>query len=174
MSYRIELPAPEDAASVGRLVLRAWLETCPHADAGIDDTWIRRQKGAVVTPEGIAQWRAFIEEAADRPDRAFCRVVRNASETVGVLCGRRDEAITLGPMYLLSEAQGQSVGGRLMAEFLAWAGDAPVLLWVTEYNSRAVRFYERHGFTLTHDRTLWRGRLPNVRMVRGRSGRVTG
>ncbi|MBD2827538.1 hypothetical protein ID875_02385 [Streptomyces globisporus] len=53
-----------------------------------------------------------------------------------------------------------------MDEFLAWAGGAPVRLWVTEYNAGAVRFYERHGFRATGERELWRGRLPNVRMVR--------
>ncbi|MEU6503745.1 hypothetical protein ABZ895_29825 [Streptomyces californicus] len=38
--------------------------------------------------------------------------------------------------------------------------------WVTEYDAGAVRFYERHGFRATGERELWRGRLPNVRMVR--------
>jgi GNAT superfamily N-acetyltransferase len=34
-------------------------------------------------------------------------------------------------MYLLNEAQGQGIGGRLMGEFLAWAQDTPMRLWVT-------------------------------------------
>ena len=69
-------------------------------------------------------------------------------------------------MYLLDEAQGQGIGSRMMGEFLAWAGDAPMSLWVTDYNERAVRFYERFGFKATDERELWRGRLPNVRMTR--------
>lgn len=39
-------------------------------------------------------------------------------------------------------------------------------LWVTEYNERAVHFYERYGFKATGEREIWRGRLPNVRMIR--------
>ncbi|MEW2188658.1 GNAT family N-acetyltransferase [Streptomyces microflavus] len=84
----------------------------------------------------------------------------------GVLCGRRDESVTLGPMYLLDEVQGHGIGGQLMGEFSLWADGAPIHLWVTEYNGRAIRFYGRYGFRLTGERELWRDRLPNVRMAR--------
>lgn len=53
-----------------------------------------------------------------------------------------------------------------MGEFFAWAEDAPMRLWVTDYNERAIRFYERYGFKTTGERELWRGKLPNVRMTR--------
>ncbi|MFF2045409.1 GNAT family N-acetyltransferase [Kitasatospora sp. NPDC058170] len=148
--------------------LRAWIQTYPNDAAGIDEAWIREHRGPTVTAEGIGRWRVFIEEAGWQLEQLYCRVVRCDTRIVGVLCGRRDETVTLGPMYLLDEAQGQGVGQRLMEGFLAWAQDAPVRLWVTEYNERAIRFYEHHGFRLTEDRELWRGRLPNVRMVRDR------
>ncbi|MFZ3470357.1 GNAT family N-acetyltransferase [Streptomyces sp. 4.24] len=166
MDHQIELPQPDDAAPVGRMQLRAWLQTYPNEVAGIDEAWIREHRGSAATVEGIAQWREFIEKAVRQPDLFFCRVVRSGAEVVGVLCGRRDEVVTLGPMYLLNEAQGQGVGGRLMDEFLAWAEDAPMYLWVTGYNARAIRFYERYGFRTTGERDLWRDKLPNVRMVR--------
>ncbi|MER0477897.1 GNAT family N-acetyltransferase [Streptomyces sp. Edi2] len=100
--------------------------------------------------------------------RTCCSAVsaRSGTGIVGFLCGRRDEVSTLGPMYLLDEVQGQGVGSRMMTAFLAWAGGAPMRLWVTEYNERAVRFYERYGFRTTGERELWRGKLPNVRMTR--------
>lgn len=98
---------------------------------------IHEHRGSAVTAEGIAQWRELIAEAVRQPDLLFCRVVRSGAEIVGFLCGRRDEVVTLGRMYLLNEAQGQGAGGRLMGEFLAWARDAPMRLWVTDYNERA-------------------------------------
>lgn len=52
-------------------------------------------------------------------------------------------------MYLLNHVQGQGLGARMMTEFLTWAGDAPICLWVTDYNDSAVRFYQRHGFKIT-------------------------
>lgn len=166
MVHRIEVPTPDDAASVGRMQLTAWLQTYLNEDAGIDETWIREQRGSGVTTEGITQWRKFIDEVARRPERHFCRVVRSGAVITGVLCGRRDESVTLGPMYLLDEVQGQGIGGQLMGEFLLWADGAPIHLWVTEYNGRAIRFYGRYGFRLTGERELWRDRLPNVRMAR--------
>ncbi|MEU9245765.1 GNAT family N-acetyltransferase [Streptomyces sp. NPDC048385] len=165
-AHQIEVPCPDDAAPVGRMQLRAWLQTYPNEGAGIDEAWIREHRGVSVTAEGIAQWREFIENATRQPDVLFCRVVRSRAEIVGILCGRRDEVVTLGPMYLLNEAQGQGIGGRLMGEFLGWAQDAPMRLWVTDYNERAIRFYERFGFRTTDERELWRDKLPNVRMVR--------
>ncbi|MGV9267898.1 GNAT family N-acetyltransferase [Kitasatospora sp. NPDC003701] len=166
MTLRIDVPHPDDAAPVGRTQLTAWLQTYPDEAAGIDEAWIREHRGSTATAEGVARWREFIEDALRQPDLLFCRVVRSGPEIVGFLCGRRDEAVTLGPMYLLAQAQGQGVGGRLMGDFLSWAQDAPVRLWVTEYNAGAIRFYERYGFRTTGERELWRGRLPNVRMAR--------
>ncbi|MEV8626196.1 GNAT family N-acetyltransferase [Streptomyces sp. NPDC051079] len=166
MVHQIEVPDPGDAESVGRMLLTAWLQTYPNEDAGVDETWILEQRGSAVSAEGIGQWQQFIEEVIRHPELLFCRVVRSGAQIVGVLCGRRDTVVGLGPMYLLDEAQGQGTGRRLMDEFLAWADDVPMRLWVTEYNERAVRFYERYGFELTGERELWRGRLPNVRMAR--------
>nr|WSW64877.1 GNAT family N-acetyltransferase [Streptomyces sp. NBC_00995] len=166
MTYVIETPAPEDATVLGPLQLQVWLQTYPNAEAGVDEAWIREHRGSSATARGVAGWREFIEAAGRRPHLQFCRVVRSGTEIVGFLCGRRDKVVTLGPMYLLERARGHGAGGRLMKDFLAWAEGAPVLLWVTEYNDRAVRFYERYGFEATGERELWRGRLPNVRMAR--------
>lgn len=166
MTYVIDAPSADDGAALGPLQLRIWLQTYPNAAAGIDETWIREHRGTSATAEGIAQWREFIEAAEQRPDLLFCRVARSGTEIIGFLCGRRDDAVSLGPMYLVNEAQGQGIGGRLMTEFLAWAGNSPMRLWVTEYNERAVHFYERYGFRTTGEREIWRGRLPNVRMTR--------
>ncbi|MFJ7196815.1 MULTISPECIES: GNAT family N-acetyltransferase [unclassified Streptomyces] len=171
MTHVIEAPRAEDAESLGPVQLRAWLQTYPNEEAGIDEKWIREHRGSSAAAEGIAQWRDFIAAVEERPDLLFCRVVRSGAEIVGFLCGRRDDVVTLGPMYLLNEAQGEGVGGRMMSEFLAWAGSAPMRLWVTEYNERAVRFYERYGFRATGEREIWRGRLPNVRMIRNSTPR---
>ncbi|MFJ2899469.1 GNAT family N-acetyltransferase [Streptomyces sp. NPDC087218] len=176
MSYTIEAPRADDAAVLGPLLLRCWLQTYPDEAAGIDEAWIREHRGDFATAEGADRWREFIGATERRPDLLFCRVVRSGTEVVGVLCGRRDESVGLGPMYVLDEARGQGVGDRMMVEFFAWAGNSPIRLWVTEYNERAVRFYQRHGFRTTGERELWRGKLPNVRMIRdappdGKAGR---
>ncbi|MGW7595040.1 hypothetical protein, partial [Streptomyces rubiginosohelvolus] len=106
MTYAIESARPDDSASVGPLLLRAWLQTYPNSELGIDEDWIREHRGSSATTDGVAQWRDFIEAANRQPDLLFCRVVRSESEIVGVLCGRRGEVVTLGPMYVLNHVQG--------------------------------------------------------------------
>ncbi|WP_331773083.1 GNAT family N-acetyltransferase (plasmid) [Embleya sp. NBC_00888] len=163
MTHRIEAPHPTDADAVGRM--GAWLQTYPNDAAGIDETWIREQRRSAVTTQGTTRRLEFIAQTGRRPNLLFCRVVLAEAEIVGLLCARREETVTLGPMYLLNETQSQGIGHGLMGEYLPWAEDAPIHLWVTDYTKRAIRFYEHHGFKLTGERELWRGRLPNVRMV---------
>ncbi|MFD9813761.1 GNAT family N-acetyltransferase [Streptomyces sp. NPDC059080] len=164
----------------------AWLETYPGAAPGIDERWIREQRGDLLTEEGAAGWRTFLDKASHHPHLAFCHVARApAGALTAVLCGLREDAaapeaaanpapsgpssesVTLGPMYVLRRAQGLGIGGRLRDAFLAWAGDAPMRLWVTSSHDRAIRFYRRHGFAPTGEHHLWRDRLPNIRMARG-------
>ncbi|MFI6416665.1 GNAT family N-acetyltransferase [Streptomyces sp. NPDC050842] len=166
MAYVITAAHPDDAAILGPLHLRNWLENYLNPDAGVDEAWIREHRGSSSTAEGITQWREFIEVANQDPAPHFCRVVRSETEIVGYLCGQGEDSVTLGPMYLLGHAQGHGIGGRLMAEFLTWAGPARIRLGVADYNEGAIRFYLRHGFEITGERYLWRGRMPTLPMTR--------
>jgi GNAT superfamily N-acetyltransferase len=168
MDHVLITPGVADAAALGRLLLAAWLETYPDPRTGIDEEWILAEQGHQVTECGAERWRTFLEGAERAPAEYFCRAVRSGpdGDLTGVLCGLRGEQVALGPMYLLGPAQGKGLGRALMAEFLAWAEPDPIALWVTEHNHSAVRFYARHGFEDTGERQLWKGRLPNLRMVR--------
>lgn len=169
MTYVITDAHPDDAATLGPLHLRNWLLNYLDADAGIDESWIREHRGSSATEEGITEWREFIEVANRPPAPHFCRVVRSETEIVGYLCGHQEDAsdsITLGPMYLLDHAQGHGLGGEMMTEFLTWAGPARIRLGVVDCNERAIRFYRRHGFEVTGERYLWRGKLPTLPMTR--------
>jgi GNAT superfamily N-acetyltransferase len=168
MAYAITAAHPDDAATLGPLHLRNWLENYLDADAGVDETWIREHRGSSATAEGITQWREFIEVANRQPAPHFCRVVRSETEIVGYLRGHHEESgsVTLGPMYLLDHVQGHGLGGRMMAEFLSWAGPARIHLGVADRNERAIRFYRRHGFEVAGEGYLWRGRLRTLPMTR--------
>ena len=56
---------------------------------------------------------------------------------------------TLVNLYLLPEAQGQGLGGRLLEA--AMPREVPGYLWLILGNDRAQRFYERRGFRLIED-----------------------
>ncbi|MEU4038490.1 GNAT family N-acetyltransferase [Streptomyces collinus] len=168
MTSVITAAQPDDAATLGPLHLRNWLRNYTDPDAGIDECWILEHRGSSATAEGVAQWRAFIEAANQHPTPRFCRVVGSGTELVGYLCGHWEESgtSTLGPMYLLDEAQGHGLGGRMMTEFLTWAGPAHIRLGVVDCNERAIRCYRRHGFEIAGERYLWRGKLPTLPMTR--------
>ena len=70
----------------------------------------------------------------------------------------------LGAMYVREVARGSGLADRLMETLLAHAAGEveQIKLTVNAENTRAVRFYERHGF-----RTI--GRIPNSIRVDGRS-----
>lgn len=70
----------------------------------------------------------------------------------------------LGAMYLRQSARGSGLADRLIEALLAHAAQEveQIKLTVNADNTRAVKFYERHGF-----RTI--GRIPNSIRVDGRS-----
>jgi hypothetical protein len=70
MAHVIYTPRPEEALALAQVHLQAWLQTYPNQEAGIDEAWIEDNLGSVVTPEGIAQWEAVIEEAERCPTRS--------------------------------------------------------------------------------------------------------
>lgn len=166
MRHSIRTPSVADAEAVSRTHLRAWLETYPRPGSGIDKDWIAQHLGHLGTAEGTAGWRREILATEREPHRVFCRIMRSDTDVAGFLYGHREDVVTLGPMYLLREAQGSGVAHRLMDEFLAWADGTAMRLWVSTFNERAIRFYTRYGFVATGERELWRGRLWNLRMAR--------
>lgn len=61
----------------------------------------------------------------------------------------------LDHLYLIQDKQGQHIGGTLMQEWLAAADQEGVLVRVGALrNSPANRFYQKHGFVLTHETSL--------------------
>ena len=57
-------------------------------------------------------------------------------------------------IYLLPEYIGRGVGSALMERCISELkaqGYSSILLWVLEENTRARRFYEKHGFKLTEE-----------------------
>lgn len=82
-------------------------------------------------------------------------VAKAGEKVVGFVCygAYRDDTLNdageIYAIYVLRAYQGQKVGYRLMQAAMAQlAGYKKVALWVLRGNERALRFYERYGFTL--------------------------
>ncbi|MFE9816816.1 hypothetical protein [Streptomyces sp. NBC_00236] len=92
MTPVIEVPVPDDAAALGPLQLRVWLQTYPNAEAGVDEAWIREHRGFSATAEGIAR-RRRAASSVDSPPLHRTDATRRAdgghSACVSAVAGRR-------------------------------------------------------------------------------------
>jgi len=83
---------------------------------------------------------------------AFDQIIQLAGRDIGLLgVDRRSDFWFIDKLYLLPDCQSQGVGGYLLRRLIEDARSARVrlVLTVLEVNP-ARRFYERHGFVLTH------------------------
>lgn len=85
-------------------------------------------------------------------DPSFDRIIQLGDTDIGLIgvC-RHSDYWFLDKLYLLPSYQGRGLGGSLLRRLMQEAGAAqvPLRLTVLEVNP-ARRFYERHGFVLTH------------------------
>jgi GNAT superfamily N-acetyltransferase len=162
------MPVDADARAVGEVHLRAWLETYPCTELGIDEAWIEQNVSFVDTPEGTAFRAALFAEQRLAPEQLLYRVVVEGGAIVGFLHAHveSDDTVTLDAIYLLDRVKGSGVADELMALLFEWAGRRCMHLDVASYNARAIRFYQRHGFALISGERLWLDRVPIQAMRR--------
>lgn len=85
-------------------------------------------------------------------DLAFDKIIHLAGRDIGIIgVDRRPDCWFLDKLYLLPAYQNQGLGSYLLQSLIKEAKSAQVVLRlsVLEVNP-ARRFYERHGFVLTH------------------------
>ena len=65
----------------------------------------------------------------------------------GFLCWQKTEqGAEIAAIHSLPESWGTGLGHAMLTEALKQIGDQPVYLWAFKENTRARRFYEKHGF----------------------------
>ncbi len=166
--FNIELPQPGDEIALAPMHVQAWKESYVSeasgmTDADVDEMMVGRLKNTDYR-------RNTIIESLEKPDQVLYRVVKNAEgKIVGFLHGSKDSDFNrFDAIYLLNEAKGTGVGGKLMQEFLAWADKSkPSHLEVFSFNTHAIEYYERYGFVKTNKpEQLYKNRFPFIEMVR--------
>lgn len=131
---RVREATVEDLDAVIHVGVTTWRATYPPIT------------GEAYVEEGIARWWApeavlpGIENRRVLVAEADGRVVGMAAYTPF------EDHLMLWKLYVLPEAQGSGVGGALLSEVIARAGDLPVRLTHLVGNDRAHAVYERLGF----------------------------
>ena len=118
-----------------RDVRLASLADAPHAFGAKLADWVEA---------GEDRWRARL---ADVP---FTVVARSEGQGVGVVSGvSTGEHVELISMWVAPAHRGTGLAGRLVAEVVAWAAaqEQDTYLMVRDDNVRAIRAYERAGFS---------------------------
>lgn len=183
----VDVPRDTDVSAIGRMQLLSWHQTYPSAEHGIDEQWIDEQMTSRTSPAADGFRRGLLAAQRANPDGTLYRVARDGTEVVGFVLASRSASIssnagaagrgggsdepgiddaTLEALYVLSDHQGTGLADRLMAAVLQWLGGQAMQLEVASYNARAIRFYQRHGFHLTGETAIFRGRIPIVAMRR--------
>lgn len=166
-TFMIELPEVGDEIALAKMHIQAWKDAYVVPESGLTEESIDAQLAHLL--EDTTYRKNTIIESLENPDRVLYRVVKNsAGEIVGFMHGSMHEDFTeLDAIYLLNEAKGTGVGGKLMEEFLKWAdADKPCRLEVFSFNDSSIGFYIRYGFEKTDkELPLFRG-LPVTEMIR--------
>jgi ribosomal protein S18 acetylase RimI-like enzyme len=165
--FKIELPEVGEELEIAKAHIQAWKDAYIVPESGLTEESIDAQLAHLITDTTYR--KNTIIESLENPDSVLCRVIKNGGdEIVGFMHGSKHEDFTeLDAIYLLNEAKGTGVGGKLMEEFLKWAdADKPCRLEVFSFNDSAIGFYVRYGFEKTHkEMPFFRG-MPVTEMIR--------
>ncbi len=167
-AFTIELPKEGDEREIGPMHVQSWKESYLNPELGLTEESIDDMVGYLATD--LEYRKNTIIEALAHPDKVLYRVVKNNNnKIVGFLhCIKNEEFNEFGGIYLLDEAKGSGIGGRLMDEFLAWADkDKPSQLDVFSFNDRAIGYYAKYGFVKTDKPVqFYQDKLPYIEMIR--------
>lgn len=160
-SRRLRRAVPGDAAGCAYVHHTSWVEAYSEllpASHWATDTLERRTK----------RWEQWLKEGlevtvAELGGRIVGIAATGQAQPVGDYEPVRE--LDLWMLYVLAAHHGSGVGQSLL-DTLVPAGE-PAQLWVAKNNPRALRFYERNGFT--PDGAQYAGEelpLPAIRMIR--------
>jgi len=144
MDWEITRASADDATAIAYILVKSWQVAYRGImpDELLDNISVKQRE------EG---WRLHLKSAGE------AYLVRSSSAAIGVIeISDFRDAIPefsgwgeIPVIYLLPEYYGLGLGGRLMQfalVLLAERGRENVGIWVLEKNTRAIGFYQKHGF----------------------------
>ena len=172
MAYEIRKATPDDIVKLRTLHADIWRETYPSEENGVPEEWVREYTEKWLTPEKLQESVEVVSAILSDPNQ-FYLSAWSGDEPMGFIhvLTKEDGTKRLEGLYVDKSMRGTGLSRELMAQADEFIGDNEVDLEVASYNSRAIRFYEKHGFEIDRDGGLFKGKIPCTIMVRkGRNG----
>lgn len=167
MSVQIRKATIKDVEAIRRMHAVSWLATYPNDEHQVSVEWIKQETDGWLTPEGLEGSIKHFEKVLGSQDH-FYRIAVDDNRIVGFIHALKEDDIKkLGGFYLLPEYLGMGLAQSLMSLADEWFGKDPVELEVAPYNTRAIRFYEKKGFSkVPNSDSLFKGKIPGFTMRR--------
>ncbi len=147
----IRLALPDDAKNIQKVFYKTWLETYPNKDLGITREDVeeiykdRHDENKIKT---------FKDKILNMPNNSKLLVAEHEDNLIGVCrIFLRDDFNQLQSIYILPEYQGKGVGRMFWSECLKYFDkNKKIIVHVATYNTQAINFYKKLGFTDTGKR----------------------
>ena len=146
----IQVAVPDDAADLVSVHYETWLATYPSPENGITKQDIEAKLNQRTKEESV-KW--ITSQIKNNGIDSLRLVARLNGKIVGYcLVEKQAEFNKLKAIYILPEAQGRSIGAKLIERGFAWLGnEKDIALEVVKYNTNAINFYKGLGFEIAGD-----------------------
>ena len=169
MHYTITQPEVSDALELTKLHNQSWIETYPNEELGISQEYIVDRVSNRLSTKGIERRETAIKLSSENLTY-FLRIARDESGSiVGFIDGNlKDDGYWLDGLYTLKSTYGTGLGKLLWESYLLWTNNSNVSLTVASYNTRAMAFYTKLGFTKKagNERKFGDTPIPVIDMIR--------
>jgi ribosomal protein S18 acetylase RimI-like enzyme len=147
----IQRPVKEDAKDIQQVLYKTWLVTYPNAEAGITVEDIEERFKDRFSPAAIQK---RIAEILDISESNLFLVAKEKEKVIGVCRATKKETYNqLMAIYILQDYQRKGIGKMFWKEVLEFFGnEKDAIVRVATYNTQAITFYKKLGFTDTGKR----------------------
>jgi ribosomal protein S18 acetylase RimI-like enzyme len=151
VDIKIVKASSEDAIGIQNVFYTTWLDTYPNDEIGITVDDLKYRNKDLLSDETIGQRSRSIEKIGDNE---LFLVAKIGSDVIGLCYLDKDDLRNyLKAMYILPNYQNKGVGKILWSEAKSFLDPSKdTFVDVASYNKRAIKFYEKLGFSDTGKR----------------------
>lgn len=167
MSVTIREAKTSDIEAIRRMHAVSWLDTYPNDQHGVSLEWIKEETDSWLTPEALESSKDYLGSRISHPDHFYRIAVDNGKIAGFVHALIEDGQKKVGGFYIDKDYHGTGLAQEMASLADEWLGEATVTLEVVAYNERAIRFYEKWGFSIVQGSdALFKEKIPEVTMRR--------